>query len=312
MATLGNYYYDGTSFALATGLFTNSSLSVVAPDGWYSQGGIYRKMTGGVLGATNTCPSCITSCGSTPVSQNVFAKSLLTVDVGVNVGAVIVEFTVGAGNNARATWTYNAITASEYSSPNTPGGGYLQGLIGDQGCCGATNMTGSGGTTYTGAEQSYSGGVWQPNGNVSTWGPYLNQAAGGVTLNSFGGWGTTIMVVPKTSAVLNTIDFVIDSPNAGTFDWSIKVLCPAYLPSFQGTLSSQGDCATACSITTSPDLFYHAPVSGATGLPAVNDWVFTDSSGVTAVADGYYSVFFGGVFSCMETANGVIINLTSC
>jgi len=313
MATLGNYYYDGTSFALATGLFTNSSLTTVAPDGWYSQGGIYRKMTTGVLGATNTCTSCITSCGSTPVSQTIFAKNLLTVDVGASVGAVIVEFTVGLGNNARATWTHNGITASEYSSPNTPLGGYLQGLIGDESCCGVDNASGSSGVSYTGAEQSFSAGTWIPNGNISSWGPYLDQTLGGVDLETTGiGWGTTIMVVPKTSAVLNTIDFVIDSPNAGTFTWSMKVLCPASLPSFQGTLASQVDCPTACLIITTPDLFYHAPVSGTPALPAVNDWVFSDDSGATAIADGYYSVFFGGVFSCMETANGVIINITPC
>ena len=271
-------------------------------------------MSGGLLGSSQTCTSCITACGPTPVAQTVFAQSKVTVDVGVGTGAVLVEFTVGATSTARATWTYNGISASEYSSPLIVGG-YLQGLIGDEGCCGVDNASGSGGATYTGAVQNYSGGTWVPSGGTSTWGPYLDQASGGVDLENSGvGWGTTIMVIPKT-IVSNTIDFVIDTPSgssSNTWDWSMVVNCPIQLPSFTGTNVAQADCPTACLISTTPDDFYHAIVSGTTGQPAINDWIFLDPQGVTMITDGYYSVFFGGAFYCMETANGVVINLTTC
>jgi hypothetical protein len=312
MATLGQYYYDGTSFTFATGLFTDAALTVVAPDGWYSQGGTYRQMSGGVLQSPQSCASCITAC-STSVSQDVFAQSKVTIDMGVNTGAVVVQFTVGLTSTARCTWTYNSVSASEYSSPNF---GYVQGLIGDENCCGVNNATGSGGLLYSGAVQQYSGATWVPDGNVATWGPYANQASGGVDLDNTGvGFGTTIMVIPKTSASLTTIDFVVDTPapsSSATWDWTLNALCPASLDSFQAFNTSFVDCPTACVNTTANTDFYHALVAGTAGQPAVHDWVFTDADGVTAIADGYWSVFFAGAWHCMETQNGVIINLTAC
>lgn len=314
MATLGTYFYDGTSFALATGLYTDAGFTTVAPDGFYSQGAVVRQMSGGVLGTAQTCASCINSCGSSVISNNVFGQHNVAVDVGTGTGAVIVEFTVGIDATARCTWTYNGITASEYSSPLATGG-YLQGLIGSESCCGVTNAVGSAGSNYTGSVLNYSGGAWTPSGATATWGPFTNQAAGGVDLDPVGvGWGTTVMVVPKTVAA-TTINFVIENSGgsaANAYDWSMVVKCPAQLPSFTGTLAAQIDCPAACLIATSPDTFYHAEVSGTAGTPAVNDWVFSDPEGANAIADGYYSVFFGGAFYCMETANGVIINLTAC
>ena len=34
MGALGNYYFDGVSFASASMLYTNADLSTVAPNGW--------------------------------------------------------------------------------------------------------------------------------------------------------------------------------------------------------------------------------------------------------------------------------------
>tara|TARA_Y100000593_G_scaffold14401_1_gene27318 strand:+ start:33329 stop:34273 length:945 start_codon:yes stop_codon:yes gene_type:complete len=314
MATLGDYYYDGNSFALATGLFDDAAMTIVASDGWYGHGGIYRQMAGGILGSPQPCISCITACG-TSVSGDVFAQSKVTVDVGNTTGAVLVEFTVGLTSTARCTWTYNGVSASEYSSPLVPGG-YLQGLIGDENCCGVSNAAGSGGNTYTGSVQEYSGGAWVPTGGVTTWGPYTDQASGGVDLDPNGvGWGTTIMVVPKTSAVLNTIDFVIDTPDQSipsTWDWTLKVICPAALDAVDGGTVNYVDCPAACLNTTVGMSWYHAVVSGTPGQPAVNDWLFADADGATPAPDGYFSLFFSGAWHCVQTENGVIINITAC
>ncbi len=119
MATLGNYYYDGTSFGFATVLCTDVGLLNPAPDGWYSQAGVYRQMAGGILGGLQTCMSCIYECDDPAVSDNAaaFGQYTLTVDLGTALGAVLAEFTVGANTVARCTWTYDGLTASEYSSP---------------------------------------------------------------------------------------------------------------------------------------------------------------------------------------------------
>ena len=68
MATLTTYYYDAPNFKLATCVFTDEALTVVAPAGVYSDGGFYRELTvsggNGSLGPVLSCPDCFTACQS--------------------------------------------------------------------------------------------------------------------------------------------------------------------------------------------------------------------------------------------------------
>ena len=48
MAALGTYCFDGVNFAQATSLYTDSSLTNLAPDGYYAQGGISRRQLNGI------------------------------------------------------------------------------------------------------------------------------------------------------------------------------------------------------------------------------------------------------------------------
>ena len=318
MGVLGNYYYDGTSFALANVLCTDSSLLITAADGWYSQGGLYRNLVGGILNTPVTCPSCVYGCGSPSVSSSTYGKHIIDVDIGNTIGAVLIEFTVASPlNAARATWTWNAITASEYSSPNF---GYCEGLIGDESIAGIDNGTGSGVTSFTGTEYTYQGGVFT-TGAATTWGPYANIFAGGVTLEPGGGYGTTIMVVPKTLAAPDSLQLAIDTTSVvNTNNFSVKVNCPIQLPAFSGLQQNFSPLGGACANTDPDDyIFHHVVVSSLSspGNPAVHDWVFTDANGAVPVAGttvfpGIYRVFVGGVNQSMSVANGVITSLTPC
>jgi len=328
MATLGTYFYDGTSFASATVLCTDAALSNPAPDGWYAQGGVYRQISGGVLGGVQTCASCGYACNSPAVTTSVFGKYYVTVDMGATQGAVIAEFTVGTNSNARCTWTYNGITATEYSSPAY---GYCQGVIGDENCCGLDNLLGSNGATFTGAEYVNAGATFNPVGTSTTWGPYLNKAAGGVDLTPGGAYGKTIMVIPKTSTTLNTIVFEIDSPNGGGSDWSLEVRCPADLDQFATTAYTplSSGCASMCAATPAPPQpsMYHAivdPTESLPGFPSVHDWVFKDIWGAQIADDGCYqiSTYYPNLTTgslipnppgvCAEVANGVIQKFRLC
>jgi hypothetical protein len=55
MATTNNYYINGPSLASATAVFTNSDLTIKAPDGWYSFEGIVRQQVDGVLLPQQNC-----------------------------------------------------------------------------------------------------------------------------------------------------------------------------------------------------------------------------------------------------------------
>ena len=127
MATLVNVYYDGLTFSNATGIFTDSSLTIYAAAGWYAESGIYRYWDGlGVLGPPTTCPVCPVRCDSTISGNGGQGIYKLEFDAGEDTGAVIIRFNPAAVPD-RCTWTYDGVSASEYSSPTQ---GYLQGVIG--------------------------------------------------------------------------------------------------------------------------------------------------------------------------------------
>ena len=60
MATSATFYLNASTFALATAAFADVNLTILAPDGFYSDGtGAVREQVLGTLGAITTCPSCV-------------------------------------------------------------------------------------------------------------------------------------------------------------------------------------------------------------------------------------------------------------
>lgn len=128
------FYYDGLTFSAATNVFTDPTLATPGPDGFYALGGIVRTKTGGILGPPQPCPSC-----AIPCSVDGFTGSgndgVYTVEfeLGTTPGAAILTFSPGVWNDTclpipdSLTWTYNGVSASEYSSLV---GGYQTGMIG--------------------------------------------------------------------------------------------------------------------------------------------------------------------------------------
>jgi hypothetical protein len=128
------YYWAGTSFASAVTIYTDPNLTTIANDGWYSIGGIYRQMVGGVLGPATPCPSCVIPCG-TGINIGGFSTGLFTIafDMGTAPGAAVVTFSSGVNNTTLLpipdglTWNYNGMASSEGSALV---GGYQRGIIG--------------------------------------------------------------------------------------------------------------------------------------------------------------------------------------
>ena len=56
--TLSTFYFDGTSFATATAVYTNATLTTLAPDGYYSNEVLVRQQLNGVLLNATTCTTC--------------------------------------------------------------------------------------------------------------------------------------------------------------------------------------------------------------------------------------------------------------
>lgn len=62
MATSGSYYLNGPSLTSSTAVFTDSGLTTLAPDGFYSDGVILREQLDGVLLPAVPCGSCEPVC----------------------------------------------------------------------------------------------------------------------------------------------------------------------------------------------------------------------------------------------------------
>lgn len=58
MATNSTYYIDAESFEEASAIYTDSDLSVIADDGFYSDGNISREVLNTVLLPAAECESC--------------------------------------------------------------------------------------------------------------------------------------------------------------------------------------------------------------------------------------------------------------
>jgi hypothetical protein len=61
MATSATFYLDAPSLSSATVVYSNSSLTTVAANGFYSDGTIVREQASGSLLPQVTCPSCSTT-----------------------------------------------------------------------------------------------------------------------------------------------------------------------------------------------------------------------------------------------------------
>jgi hypothetical protein len=74
MATQGTYFLNAASLALASSVYTDSSLDTLAPDGFYSDSSIVREQVAGVLQAQSPCPGCgveVSLCFSTVSVEDV-------------------------------------------------------------------------------------------------------------------------------------------------------------------------------------------------------------------------------------------------
>tara|TARA_R110000787_G_scaffold172659_1_gene285283 strand:+ start:5537 stop:6538 length:1002 start_codon:yes stop_codon:yes gene_type:complete len=321
------FYWPGASFASASQLFTDSNLTTIAPDGYYQQGGVWREISGGILGAASACPTCVIGCNTTVEGSGGIGEYTSDVNIGSTTGAVLIIFD-NYSIPDKCTWTYDGVSASEYSTSIY---GYMQGMIGEgadiggvpcggipANCaysCGGnslSNASGSSGTQFAGTifNGVTANGVttWINSGVSTNLGPYANEAAGGTTLVP-GQPGPAMMVVPKPNSLPDTLSIQIDGPCSGTA-WQVQINCPIQLNLFPCEPSPAN-----CSADLNDD-FCTAHVGNSTGIRTgveVNDWAFEDVNGVTQKPAGDYLVGFWGDKYCVTvSSDGIVTSVSLC
>lgn len=313
-------YWGGVSFATASQLFTDINLTTVVAPGWYSFAGVYRNMASGILGPPTSCPSCLVACTSVKVITGGGSPGRYTVniDLGSGTGATIIRFEAEAVPS-RLTWTYDGVSASEYSSETW---GYKQGILGQYSssanggsyvCVKDTpisNNLGSNNQIYSGLLYEYINGSFTPTldniGNTIpvSLGPYNPSGVGMVS----GAPGYFTMVIPKPNAAPSTLKLEVDVTCPAN-SWNIDVNCARTLNSF-----SAGVISGACGVHSTT--IYTASVATTTGVSStigVYDWAFEDMNGVTPLPAGIYPVLVGGVNNLMTVdSDGVVSNIATC
>jgi len=338
MAALGTYCFDGLNFSQASALYTDSTLTTLSPDGWYSQGNIIRQQLNGVLLNAQPCGTCLVACGSgvdASFSSNGFFSA--DIDLANDTGAVILYFYMGSSipDGVLTTYngsTYNRLTCEgnhntytivdgsntqvDYSGINNQGTGRITyvgnsntSLLSDS----PYNTTPSGTCTSGDKPQNYTytGSSYVAQGTYET----VTVASNEIGVNPSGSRVFT-MVVPKTSASPSTINLLIGAPMCGTFfRWEVD--CPVALPSFT---ASAAQSTTACAASTATYYFARnatgtssAFVVDTNTTPNVGNWVFSDANGSTYLNDTstiqYYII---GNTTAIGVRNGVVVSSAAC
>lgn len=303
MATSSTYYLNGPTLGTATAVFTNSGLTVCAPNGFYSDGVIVREQVGCVLLPRQVCPSCATPCGGTISANGTQGVYYLNVDLGSATGAVVVRFnpqTVPDGISA----LYNSVVYNGLSSPTF---GWLQGTAGLPTYIGATSGDCGivAGSPYTLNEFDYNGTTFVPLGTTTN----VSVASGQMELTTSSP-GNSVMVIPKITASPSILDITLIGPCTGTV-FNISVLCPAPLISFASSTVTANN-GLACAATVN-QTYYVAHVSGSGGTLGLYDLVFSDQNGQFKLNAGFYKSTDVGTNEWYEVdTNGVVIDFGVC
>jgi hypothetical protein len=303
MATSSTYYLNAPSLGSATSVFTNADLTVLAADGFYSDGVIVREQISGLLVAQQTCPACATPCGGSISASGQQGIYYLNIDLGTDIGAVVVTFnpeSVPDGISA----LFNSVVYNGVSSPSY---GWLQGTAGLPTYVGATGSDCGivANSPYTLDEFQYNGSTFTDLGTTTS----VSVVAGQMQLTAAGP-GNCKMVIPKTAASPSVVDMTFIGPCLGTV-FSIGVACPAPLTSFASSTVNV-DSATACSDTID-QTYYVAHVNGAAGTLGLYDLVFSDANGEFKLGVGFYQTTDAGSNEWYQVdANGVIIAFGDC
>ncbi len=272
MGQLGLYYFNGNSFAQATSVFTDSDLTTLAPDGYYSNAGIVRQQLLGILLSAETCSTCCVPWNAlVSVFENTNGLYSSCLELGSGTGAVIFRiqtifgegssYPVGTiithdGNNYNKFTIKNNHNGIEFVDSSVPPNQVDYAGINNNPTDPTYVGVYTGNTTFV---DTYDQTPTDPCGPLDQLEDYTYESVTGsfveqgtyqtvvVNNNQVGFLDQTsgsnvvkpfTLVFPKTNAASTFADMLNYSPLCGT-DMKWEVECPAQLPSFQALPSGE-------------------------------------------------------------------------
>ena len=306
MAINSTYYLNGADLATATAVYLDAALSLIAPDGFYSDGAISREQSLGILLPAESCGDCGTPCGEDITASGGQGLYLINLNVGSGVGAIVIRFDPdNVPDGIKAVYdgnTYNALSSlGEGLLKSTDPAGFT--VIGDL----ANDCGLSGNTTNIPAaiEYLFDGASFVPTGNTQS----VTISPGDVVLTPSAP-GSSVMVIPKVNIAPSIVNISIIGPCSGTA-WSIVAPCPESLNVFSSSVGFITG-AIPCSTARLNAYYFASPDILNPSVFGLNCLVFQDPYGAMPLANGFYYMTVTSYTGVIEVQNGVVINLLSC
>jgi len=312
MPTAVPYFLDGTSLIDSTGVYVNSTLTIPADDGYYSDGVNIRQQIGGVLLPAQPCPSCGLPCtvdGSLLGGDE--GEYRMTIDTGSlpgNTGAIVIRFRVGQAPDGMIV-NYDGNVYNEFSSPYF---GYLAGAPGGPTYLGQTGITCSPNPLvgpHTLNVFNWDGTTFIPSGTTNT----INTLSSELALTPSAPDDPTlwsVLVVPKPSLIPSTIDITIYAPCDNT-SFLFSVTCAGKIKKINASAVYSEPKEDFCDAPLTNNL-YPVRVTGIAPYVDLYDWIFLDENGQTKAPDGYYRTNnLVAPNDTIHVVNGVIVSISN-
>jgi len=304
------FFLNGSTLLDSTAIYTNSALTICAPDGYYSDGVYIRELIDCVLQPSFPCPSCGFPCnieGNLSGDQGEYRMTFDTGTVPGNTGAIVIRFRVGNAPDGMIV-NYNGNVYNEFSSPFY---GYLAGAPGGPTylgnstvACPPSGLLGP----HTLNVFNWDGAAFIPSGGTNT----INVVSGELALTPAAPDDATlwsVLVVPKTTASPSSISLTVYAPCESTsFLFSIE--CATKIKKINASTVFETIPENYCDASLLNSL-YPVRVNGVAPYLGLYDWIFVDPFGETVAADGYYKTNnLTGGNDTIQVQNGVIIAIT--
>lgn len=305
------YFLDGTTLSDSTAIFSNSGLSIPAPDGYYADGVIIRQQVGGLLLPEFQCPACGFGCGDGLTTIGDKGTYYIDIDTGTlptSVGAIVIRFATGDIPDSIKV-TYDGQVYNELSSPFY---GYLAAPPGLDTWIGNINWDCNlvSGSPHNVDVFQFDGTSFVDTGtteSVVITAPQVHLTPDAPDNNPGDLW--PVMVIPKTSPTPSIMSLKV-SAVCETTGFLLDISCPAVIKSINAS-DRYESILGICSATLTNKL-YPVRVNGVSPYLGLYDWIFIDQYGSIKAADGYYRTNnLSGGNDTIQVQNGVVIAITN-
>lgn len=256
----------------------------------------------------------VISCGTSTAAigqgggQGYFEAEL---DFSTTTGAIVVYFFPDNVPDG-ISFVYNSVT---YNTLTSNANGVITAASGTNNIVG---ISGSESTLIAGSPYTLTKSVWNGTQFGSTGNTESGLVAAASNINLSSGGITYTLVIPKTTASPSDGVLKIMAPTSNT-GWRVTAPCPITLPSFT-TNSVAASSVAACCTAAQDQTYYFARnasisspyttfVIDTNTIPQANNFVYSNNTGATALANGFYKISSTQV---AQVVDGTVLAVSTC